>query len=337
MTVEGLTFSQYLYSLNNQQALDYWLNMERAVNSGQISPNAFAETIENVTGRAVTIHRSASGDVLGYTLDRVSTVSSSNPLNSNVSTVARGTISAPVSTGIDATTGTATASRLTGVGTKLLTGAALVGTAAMCVGTGITLGKTIDSALYNLNPDFWDSNGMSSLNPETWSAITDGNDSLGASLLNVLFGFDNDGKTQAYIDENAFAYFAAYMQSMGVFSVSDTGEIDNTHELDIDGYTTPITFDIGSHFYFRNVRSGTYYSKFTASKPVNMFFVICSNGKTDKYVSSDTPFNYGTATLDRDNLPLTNLPDTAVEYKTYEGKTVYGINASGGYRSEEHV
>ena len=329
MAVEGLTFSQYLYSLNNQQAIDYWLNMENAVNSGQISPNTFAETVENATGRAVTIHRSASGDVLGYTLDRVSTVSTTNPVNSNVSTVARGTVSAPVSTGINGTTGTATASRLAGVGTKLLTGAALVGTAAMCVGTGITLGKTIDSTLYNLNPDFWDSNGMSSLNPETWRSITDGNDSLGASLLNVLFGFDNDGKTQAYIDENAFAYFAAYMQSMGVFNTASSAEIDeNPKSLIIADATLPVQLSYG--MFFQIYYQGWGYYTIATSAPVLLYCGIgySYNGMCI-IMASKSPFMYGynSQASSPEQIPTISR---ATETTVINNETVYYISWTQG-------
>lgn len=84
---------------------------------------------------------------------------------------------------------------------------------------GINLGKTIDSTLYNANPDFWDSHGMSELNPETWGNITSGDDSLGATLFNLVFGINpTTGDPQTYIDENAFAYLAAYMMSRGVFN-----------------------------------------------------------------------------------------------------------------------
>lgn len=86
------------------------------------------------------------------------------------------------------------------------------------VSAGITLGKTFDSILYNANPDFWDAHGMASLNPETWAAITNGDDSFAAGLFNMIFGIDPEsGKGQAFIDEQAFAYLSYYMKTMGVF------------------------------------------------------------------------------------------------------------------------
>ncbi len=241
MSTEGLTYSQYVYSINNQNARDLFIKLEESVRTGEVTPVEFASKVEELTGKTVSIHRSGSGNVLGYTLNNTSTVSTTNAMNSNVSTVARGNVSMPVSTGIDSITGKATASRLAGVGTKLATGAALVGTAAMCVSAGIALGKTVDSVLYNLNPNFWDSNNMSSLNPETWSAITSGDDSLGASLLNVIFGFDDNGNGQAYMDADALAYMALYMKNRGVFTpATATATLEDTSILHFPDITQPV-------------------------------------------------------------------------------------------------
>lgn len=241
MSTEGLTYSQYVYSINNDNARNLFIKLEEAVRTGEVTPVEFASKVEELTGKTVSIHRSASGNVLGYTLNNTSTVTTTNAINSNVSTVARGNVSMPVSTGIDSITGKATASRLAGVGTKLATGAALVGTAAMCVSAGIALGKTVDSVLYNLNPDFWDSNNMGALNPETWNSITAGDDSLGAKLLNVIFGFDDNGNGQAYMDADALAYMALYMKNQGVFAPSvATATLEDTSILHFPNITQPV-------------------------------------------------------------------------------------------------
>ena len=84
---------------------------------------------------------------------------------------------------------------------------------------GITLGKTIDSALYNANPDFWDSHGWGSINPETWGTITQDDDSLGAKVFNTIFKIDPQTNTsQAYLDQEAFAYLALMLQQAGFFA-----------------------------------------------------------------------------------------------------------------------
>ena len=232
MATEGLTYTQYVSSLTNPQAVQYMLDLETAVNNGQISQYEFSQAVESVTGKAIKPHRAYNGDILGYTLETVETATTNNPINSNASTVSRGTIARPISSTVNQG-GKAVIQGLRGVGAKAATGAALVGTAAMCVGAGITLGKTIDSVLYNANPDFWNSNGMSTLNPETWSSITAGQDSLGATLLNVLFGFDDNGNSQAYMDENALAYFAGYMYNNGVFAPASTSVISTTAQVNV--------------------------------------------------------------------------------------------------------
>lgn len=82
------------------------------------------------------------------------------------------------------------------------------------VGAGIALGVGIDGLLYSVNPDFWDAHGLSTLNPETWKTIVDGND-----MFTGLFKTDADaGTSQMYLDEEALAYFAKYLNNNGAFS-----------------------------------------------------------------------------------------------------------------------
>ena len=103
--------------------------------------------------------------------------------------------------------------------------------AVAAAGLGIKLGKAIDSALYNANPDFWDNAGLSSLNPQTWDSITmDMSDSGWEGVLkrgfNAIFGINSEtNKAQMYIDADAAAYLAMYMQEKGVFA---TGQFETT-------------------------------------------------------------------------------------------------------------
>lgn len=145
-----------------------------------------------------------------------------------------------------------------------------VGSAVGAVSAGIALGKTIDSTLYNLNPNFWDENGMSAINPETWNSITSGDNSWQAGLFNMIFGLDPDtGNTQAYMDANAFALMAMYMNQMGVFA---TG-----------GYTAPTT----------NVESpsGTFYDF------VNMPDIIYSSGFAVSYRNGIETYSFSSPLL----------------------------------------
>ena len=117
-----------------------------------------------------------------------------------------------------------------------------------CASAGITLGKTIDSALYNLNPDFWDANGMKSLDPETWNSITNGDDSFAAGLFNTIFGLNPDtGNGQMFMDENALAYLAYWMKTVGVFDAPDITVETNPDPNTFTDANVPMYLSVGSY------------------------------------------------------------------------------------------
>ena len=142
-----------------------------------------------------------------------------NPANSSstVTATTQPTVMQQVSTDSAAKTITTQPFRPNG----LLTFAQTAGQAVTAASVGIFLGKKIDETLYNLNPDFWDAHGMSSLDPATWSTITNGEDSLGNALFNYVFGIDpQTNETQAYIDQDAFAYMAMWLAGTDEFKTS---------------------------------------------------------------------------------------------------------------------
>ena len=169
-----------------------------------------------------------AGDIISYQkIDALPSVNSASVVDSNI-------VNAPVKFSTPATvttvegTGEVVASKgvATSSGLQFITKSVIPAIAA--AGVGVTLGKTIDSVLYNANPDFWDANGMGALNPETWASITtDMSDSTGeqalATAFNLLYGIDpNTNESQAYIDQNALAYLALYMQQNGFFVSTPT-------------------------------------------------------------------------------------------------------------------
>lgn len=102
-------------------------------------------------------------------------------------------------------------------GEKVLGALGSIGTAVFAVGTACTLGKTIDKLLYKANPDFWDTHGMETLNPDIWGEITNSG-STGDNIFNALMGVDPEtNETTAYVDQNALAYMAWYLQNKGIF------------------------------------------------------------------------------------------------------------------------
>lgn len=235
MTTAEMTYTDYIRSLNDPNQRQMMIELEGYLNSGEITPSQFYNQVEVLTGKKVTPIRAYNGDVLAYNLTEVSTSTKPNPVNSNATSIVRGTVSQPIKTTVGQT-GKTVAQTLRGIGSKSLVGVATIGAAAGAVATGISLGKVIDGALYNAFPDFFNSNDtLAHFNPETWSTLTAGDDSLGAGIINALLGIDPDtGESQMYIDQNAMAYFAAYMQAQGVF--------EQQTEAIIDGEVSGITF-----------------------------------------------------------------------------------------------
>lgn len=254
MTVEGLTYTQYVQSLTNPNAVQTMLNLENAVNSGAISQYEFASTIETITGKTVVPHRAYNGDILGYTLEEITTRNNANPINSNASTVSRGTIARPISSTVSE--GKSVIQGLRGVGSKVVTGAGLVAIAAAAVGTGCQLGLNIDKTLYNLNPDIFGNTPIGSLDTSSFEKIivdSAASGDLGGKLLQAIFGIDpSTGEGQMYIDENAYAYMAAYLQSIGAFDFSTILDEDS---LDGVNFSQPISiFNINAstQLYYTN-------------------------------------------------------------------------------------
>lgn len=135
------------------------------------------------------------------------------------------------------------------IGTKVSTGKKVIGVlgsigqAVFAVATACTLGKTIDKALYNLNPDFWNAHDMETLNPDTWASITNSG-SLGDDIFNVLMGVDPDtNETTAYVDQNALAYMAWYLQNKDIF------ETETEYTVNKDDY-------INQYAVLKNLKSG---------------------------------------------------------------------------------
>lgn len=123
------------------------------------------------------------------------------------------------------------------IGKKVSTGEKVIGTlasigqAVFAVGVGCTLGKTIDKLLYNANPDFWDTHGMETLNPDVWGEITNSG-STGDNIFNALMGVDPvTNETTAYVDQKAFAYMAWYLQSKDIFKEGEYEVTDVPEDL----------------------------------------------------------------------------------------------------------
>ena len=98
--------------------------------------------------------------------------------------------------------------------------------------TGISLGITIDKALYAAKPGFLSDEQLETLNPDNWKNISNVVDEqwtamgyptvgkIGRKVFDTVLGIDStDNSTQMYIDEDAYAYAAWYLQQQGGFTV----------------------------------------------------------------------------------------------------------------------
>ena len=110
-------------------------------------------------------------------------------------------------------------------------GAGGVAMAVGAVATGLSLGVSIDKAIYEYNPLMFSDETLEKFNPEKWKQISIAVDEgwtdmgyptlgkIGRMVCDNILGIDStDNSTQMYIDDNAYAYFAAYLQSIGAFS-----------------------------------------------------------------------------------------------------------------------
>ena len=214
---------------NYYTGTDGWTTISNAANMTESNAADILSNTSNVTKMV-----NADGSVRAYTIDSAASSLSADEQaaldaahavdsNSGAGTAAA-TDAVSLTVPANAVSTTGQLSMSSSIGLTADTGVTVtgvlgtVGAAVVAVSAGIAMGQLIDSALYNANPDFWDSKGMSTLNPDTWSAITDGNTSAGAKIINALFHFDpSTKKSTMYIDEKALAYFTAYIGSKNAY------------------------------------------------------------------------------------------------------------------------
>lgn len=201
------------------------------------------EAIEAYAESYMDFYKNADGTYTVTQFKEPFQATTGNAIDSNVSTVSRGSVSQMLNRGKDAITGKLKITKFPASGSFTSQASYVLGSVGYAIGavsSGIALGKKIDGALYNANPDFWNSIGWSTLNPDTWNNITNGDDSNFAGLFNFILGLDpSTGNTQAYMDERTFAYMAYGMALNGIFNPETgyvSGEVGRTTTFDIEDY-----------------------------------------------------------------------------------------------------
>lgn len=166
----------------------------------------------------------------------------------------------------------------TGGGNVLATVADRVSLAATGASLGCKLGAAIDGALYNLDPDWWDTN-YPAINPDTWDSIatTKG----GKYFINTLFGTNGSTMT-SYMPSEALAYTYMMLRDLGAFSdgtpvypeYQDTGE----YVISYVGNPQTVLTDVISHITrglnFSGTASLEQIVNFVNSAPPNAIFTI---------------------------------------------------------------
>lgn len=195
----------------------YGLSSDKAYSILQSTPGV--EIVKSSNGKVISYN--IIEEFSSYPKGDIPTIIDSNIQTGTASLANTTQVSIPANTVVDSTGKVIAESgtKAVSTGSKVATVAGKVATGVACVATGLQLGKVIDSALYNANPDFWDSHNMETLNPDTWGDIVT-DDSLLGKAFHVFYGLDENNDTQMYLDENAFAYIASYMQHEGAFDSS---------------------------------------------------------------------------------------------------------------------
>lgn len=220
----GTTYQQIQQAVADyyDSGSDAWARIYAGA-GGYYSADA-AQVIKQVPG--VTVTYSNSGKVLGYSYANPyqAAGSTASVIDSNVQTGSYGvgsfTNSIP-STVVDNGQGQLVAqsgSRLVSTGATVATVVDRLSLATVGVSLGTKLGKAIDSGIYSLAPDWWDTH-YPSINPETWDDMA--TTQAGRQFIQGLFGLQGDSTTM-YMDERLLAQTYMMLLANGACDSSGT-------------------------------------------------------------------------------------------------------------------
>lgn len=172
-------------------------------------------------------------------------------------------------------------------GQKVLGALGTIGQAVFAVGTACTLGKRIDKTLYNLNPDFWNAHDMETLNPDVWGEITNSG-SIGDNIFNALMGVDPvTNETTAYVDQNALAYMAWYLQNKDIFSTETSfsvndSDVSSDDKSLLDNFSDGVQASISNNIQLKSVNiSNKYIWNYKSKSNRNVKCFVLNQTKQD--------------------------------------------------------
>lgn len=364
-TVELLDYSDFLeyaatsLEYDGQTEMLQHISQELRANpyNAQSSLNTqeqWAEAImQKLRNNGYEIQYNGNNQWTGSVFPTTPQVNNTNPVNSNIGTISRGNVRNYYGglnefgqTGLQ----TWVPQRFPvsgGLGSKAMYAVTSVGSAIGAVSTGIWLGKTIDSALYNANPDYWDSIGMSSLNPQTWGTITNGDDSPFAGLFNFILGIDGDnGTAQMYADQTAIAYMALALKEAGFFlpTTESVQSKPSGFSSNVDAF---IPFTINSPVQCvqqssRYIDTTTIYADYTymifyrvLNGNLNYYVVICNDSSvTAKIYTREQRVYRSDGSIAWDTVSSVNA-SVSSSY-TFNGKKVYYTYSNSGVGSSSN-
>ena len=198
---------------------------------------------------------------------------------------------------------------LAAAGTKVLGVAGKAMSVAMAYNFGLNLGKWVEGALYDADPDFWDEKGMQNLDPDTWGQISSEIDNpAGRFAFNLLAGVRTPKETgkptlTMYADEDAQAYFAKWLTASGFFSVGETKAsiTDTTGLSKITIDNQPFTASDKNLIVTRNnglvfsFETNAEYMFVRGGYPLEACFVGRNPVKVTRYLNGKNDGNYGSS------------------------------------------
>lgn len=185
---------------------------------------------------------------------------------------------------------TAGGGAITGSGNLLATVADRVSLAGTGASLGCKLGAAIDRALYNIDPDWWDTN-YPMINPDTWDTIA--TTKAGKFFINALFGTDGSTMT-SYMPSEALAYTYMMLRDLGALSdgspVYPEHQTTGTYVISSVGSPQAVLTDVITHITrgltFSGSASLEQIVNFVNSAPSNAIFRIECSKTLDTWVGS---------------------------------------------------
>ena len=211
--------------------------------------------------------------------------------------------------------------------------------------TGLSLGVTIDKALYAAKPGFLTDEQLETLNPDNWKQISNIVDEqwtemgyptvgkIGRAVFDTILGIDStDNSTQMYIDEDAFTYAAEYLYKQGMFDITLSIDYSN---VDQSGFYVKNNYIIGgvssdyiewsndngdkSYFYIRSNSAPVYLVVFGGDS-------VATHGPVYAFACSTSSFGYSSSPTGRISYAR------SMNYQPpYTGTFYYGRIDAGGF------